>query len=145
MIFFICAALLCALCVGYVWHGLLQTKQATPTSRRTAIMLAIVTPLAMLGLYMWKGSVGMPDFPIKSILSQAEIDTEKRLLQERPLIRSLRADPQNEVLWVELITLYVETNRPDQARQAYHDALQSVQKPSILKQISPAMFGAATN
>jgi cytochrome c-type biogenesis protein CcmH/NrfG len=135
MIFFACSALLCALCVGLLWYVLLRQHPANNVSRRTALILVVIIPCVSLGLYMALGSVGMPDFPIKAMLTQAERDTEKQLLQERPLIRALRADPKNESLWVDLITLYVETNRLPQAQQAYQDALQSVPKPKMLKKI----------
>jgi cytochrome c-type biogenesis protein CcmH/NrfG len=140
MIFFICAAILCAVCVACLWQDLLRHHQVTLLSRRMAIILAFMIPILMVGLYMAKGSVGMPDFPAKAVLSQADIDMEKRLLEERPLIRALRSDPQNEALWVELITLYVETNRLDQAQQAYQDGLQSVPRPKMLKKIPSNIF-----
>jgi cytochrome c-type biogenesis protein CcmH/NrfG len=139
MIFFISAAILCAVCVAIIWRALL-VQNANKTSRRIALVVALIIPVASMALYVALGSVNMPDFPYARILSENERQTEKRLLEERPLIRALRADPQNETLWIELITLYVETNRPAQARQAYLDALQSVPKSQILKKIPREFF-----
>jgi cytochrome c-type biogenesis protein CcmH/NrfG len=132
MFFWISAALLTALCVGLFWHALLQQPPVNRRHKMIAVLIALFTPTAALGLYFYKGSIGMPDFPAKALMTDNQRITESLLLDERPLIRQLRKEPGNEKLWLDLIALYLRTNRTDQAAQAYADARASVKKPNLL-------------
>ncbi|HEY1096265.1 MAG TPA: hypothetical protein VGF14_03400 [Alphaproteobacteria bacterium] len=132
MIFWIASAIVTALCVGLFWHALFHVKPTGTFSKRVALLLAMITPLAVLGLYYTQGSIGMPDFPVDHYVSQREQANEKLMLHERPLIRALRANPQDEKTWIDLIALYLQTNRPQQAAQAYQDARATIQKPVLL-------------
>lgn len=132
MIFWIAAAIVTALCVAMFWHALFVQKPVGPAAKRIALLIAVITALSVPGLYYMEGSIGMPDFPVDKYVSQREQANERLMLNERPLIRALRADPQNEKKWIDLITLYLQANRVEQAAQAYKDARDSVRKPVLL-------------
>jgi cytochrome c-type biogenesis protein CcmH/NrfG len=132
MMFWVTAAVLSALGVGYLWRGLFDGARERKRTRRAALALLICVPGLTFLAYWHAGSVDMPDFPKRLQMARADTIDESKLLQERPLIRQLRGDPQNEQNWIKLILLYIETNRIADARQAYQDAIRSVPHPRHL-------------
>lgn len=130
MVFWISAAFLTALCVGIVWQALFEHLQ-TRTSKVIALVVATVLPLTALSMYWRMGSVGMPDIPTKTTLP-SKTQYQSKWMAERPLISELRKTPKNEDAWMQLISVYVETDRMPQARQVYKDAILSVPRPTKL-------------
>jgi len=131
MIFWINTAVVTAVTVAFLWRSVLLPKPLDRTAKIAAILIMLFVPLMALGLYAVNGSVDMPDFPAR-VLPADQQSNEQLLLQERPLIRKLRHDPTQEKLWIALITLYIQTDQMDQARQAYADAIKSVSHPKQL-------------
>lgn len=133
MMFWIAAAILSVCGVAALWRGLF----AGPVTRRvqiTALCAAIAVPAVALMLYDRFGSPDMPDFPRRLQPQNDVAGRDAALLQERPLIRLLRADPQNEKSWLKLMMLYGDTGQPERLRQAYDDALDSVPQPAVLRE-----------
>lgn len=131
MVFWISAALLTALCVTFTWQALFAHLR-TRSAKAIALLVAIALPLTALSLYWRTGSVGMPDIPTETTLP-SKTRYQSKWMAERPLISELRVNPKNEDAWVQLISVYVETDRMPQARQAYKDAILSVAQPTKLK------------
>ena len=131
MVFWIAAALLTAICVTFVWQALFAHLPASRNKKILAIIVAVVIPLCALSLYWRMGSVGMPDFSSKMAKTNMT-PRQAKMMMERPLIQELRKNTKNEDTWLQLIAVYIETDRMDLARQAHADALISVPNPTKL-------------
>ena len=144
MMFWVLAALLTALCVGLFWQSLWGGSKPERLHVKVGLLVACTIPALALGLYMWRGSVGMPDMPFQMLHTTDDDNAQALWLQERPLLHDLRRQPDHEKAWLDLIALYLQTDRPALARQAYADALKSVTHPKRLndpllqKALSPA-------
>lgn len=132
MTFWISAALLTALCVAFVWQALFAHLNVTRRTKIVALSVATIVPLLALGLYWKTGSVSMPDIPTHTPVP-SKTQYQSKWLAERPLISELRKTPKNEDAWMQLIAVYVETDRMERARQVYQDAILSVPNPVKLK------------
>ena len=95
-----------------------------PTARRewvTPIVLAVVTPAAAAGLYLWLGSPGMPGMPLAERQSEMMQAQHMEAAVEQ-LAQRLSNDPSDLEGWAMLGRGYMALNRYADAANAFRQA-----------------------
>lgn len=90
-------------------------------ARRLAWALVLLLPVAALGLYLWQGAPELPDQPLAG---RADVRMQQALLQrEGELRQTLTEDTADGGAWQELGLILTLLGRPEQAAEAYRQAL----------------------
>lgn len=98
--------------------------------KRTLITLAVVLPLAAIGLYAWLGNPTGMDPMARRDFTQADIEN-----MVDGLAAKLEKDPGNHQGWIMLARSYKAMGRHDEAERAFEKAMPLVEQ-------SPQLLGA---
>ncbi len=120
-------------------------RSVAPTARRewvTPAVLAVVTPAAAVGLYLWLGSPGMPGMPLAE--RQTEVTQAQHMeasLQQ--LAQRLSNDPSDLQGWALLGRGYMAMNRYADAANAFRQAKErGLEGPEINAALGEALTAA---
>lgn len=138
MITIILAALLCAATLAFALHPVMKL---TP---KTGWRVLIACALLALGLYL---SLGSPDLPSAPALFETEGPRyDQRMASRRELIvmEALAGQPDNIKLLLELGTIRIEADHPEEALEALTQARKLAPKdPRIAEAMGAAYFKLA--
>jgi cytochrome c-type biogenesis protein CcmH len=106
-------------------------KLATPASRKTALAILLIVPLAAAGLYVWLGNPGGLD--PRQTQAQSSVGPQQIEEMVGKLAAKLQQHPDNPKGWVMLARSYKVLGRFAEAAEAYGHASALVeQDPSLL-------------
>lgn len=107
-------------------RGETRTAGTRPAGTRPArlvqLLASLLLPVAALGLYLWLGSPHQPDQPLESRLQSDPQGQPVEMLVAR-VERHLTANPQDGQGWEVLAPVYMSLGRPQDAAQAYANAI----------------------
>ncbi|MTI43717.1 cytochrome c-type biogenesis protein CcmH [Roseibium hamelinense] len=93
------------------------------SSLRTAQVIAVaVLPMFALGLYLFLGAPGMPDQPLSARMTAPAEDQSVDVLVAR-VEKHLAENPEDGQGWVVVAPVYMQLGKPEQAAQAYANAI----------------------
>lgn len=95
---------------------------ATGAVKWAALLPALILPAGALGLYLWIGSPDLPDQPLEARLQSNPEGQPVEVLVAR-VERHLAANPQDGQGWEVLAPVYMSLGRPQDAAQAYANAI----------------------
>ncbi|MEM7170480.1 MAG: c-type cytochrome biogenesis protein CcmI [Pseudomonadota bacterium] len=98
-------------------------QQSGTSNRLTAMGLAICSPLAALGLYLWLGTPGLPGLPYADRQDGLPVDSASQLAMISQIETQLETNPENQEAWLTLGHLYRLTQNLEGAAGAYRRAL----------------------
>jgi cytochrome c-type biogenesis protein CcmH len=109
-----------------------ETASAAPFGmRRTAIALALVMPLATVGLYAWLGSPAALN-PVAAQSANRNTSAEDVEKMVAGLAARMEKDPSNTKGWIVLARSYRALNRLPQAEEAYKHIGEALDKDAGL-------------
>lgn len=97
-------------------------KAGTGAARLVQLLASLLLPAAALGLYLWLGSPHQPDQPLEARLQSDPEGQPVDVLVAR-VERHLAANPQDGQGWDVLAPVYMSLGRPQDAAQAYANAI----------------------
>ena len=115
-----------------------EERSAAPEGRGGALLTAalLLIPAAALGLYLWKGTPGLPDAPFEARMAAAARD-EALLAQLRERVLAMDpASPQTRQGWLLLGSAERSRGRLDQAVASWRVALEQRFEPGLAADVA---------
>lgn len=130
--------------LGAILTALVTLYLLRPLERRGRMVLAVLIPLAALGLYLWQGN---PDIPSAAALFEGEgprAEQRSLLVQELALMEGLSQTPDDLGLMLALGATRMQAGRIDEAvRILEHARQQAPDHPDVLTELGAAYYAQA--